>query len=186
MNRTNRQIILKALFDKISQISEAGYVLPAPQIFVDAADFWALADPKITQKEIETTPVAYLMISRRRFEDEDPVEEGCEDNPLTFYDYNFRLFRQFYPDRVDESETPNDFLKRLNSSYETFCDAIDALKSAFQGVLPVDNLPEGWLVETNSLTQDDENQDIVESEEVPGVVGFLTDLGCRAAVLIND
>lgn len=186
LSRENRQIILKAIFDKTTPIISVGYVLPTPQIFEDAADFWALNNPMLTEKEIKTTPVAFVMISRKRFEDEDPIEEGCEENPLTFYDYNFRLFRQVFPARVDQTLTLDDFLKRLNSSYELFCDAIDELKAAFQGEQPIDGLPSGFYVATHSLTQDDYNQDIVDCEEVPGIKGFYADLQSKVEVLIND
>lgn len=183
MTGAERRIILKALFDKTHALSGIGYVLPSPHKFIDTAEFWALLEPKLTQKAIETTPIAYVMISRVRFEDENPIEEGCADNPLTFYDYNFRVFRQFFPNRFNESDS---FLKRINDSYESFLDAIDALKGAFLGEQIITGLPNGWTVESNSLTQSDFNQDLTESEEVSGVTGFYADLQCRISVLIND
>lgn len=186
LSSTQRRIILKAIYDKILSSGGIDHILPSPQKFVDVADFWALNNPKLTQKEIETTPIVYCVISRPRFEDENPIEEGCEDNPLTYYNYRFRLFHQHFETRMDETDAPDDFLKRINQSYELFLDAIDSLKAVFQGIQPVEGFPTD-SVNLTSLIQENDNEDIVFSNEFnegAEVTGFYTDLICKVEVLI--
>src|SRR5688500_6176007 len=150
--------IRKQLAAKMALVPDAGHVLPSPLFFADKADFFAVVDTQLTQKQIELEPAAFCAISLLKFEDS--PSEGCADEPLVRLTYNFYFFREIFPEREDEAETSDDFLKLLLKSYNSFIMAILDARTQFLGLSPLTgDFPAGVDVKTNSLSQPEFNQE---------------------------
>jgi hypothetical protein len=179
--------IRKAIAEKIANVADAGYVIPAPLYFADRADFFATVNPLVTQKLIETTPVAFCCLSLLKFGDS--RAEGCADEPLVRLTYNLYFFREYGFERADESLTPDEFLKKNLKSYNAFIKAILDARIEFLGLqyLVSAELPENFDVKSNSLVQEDEF--IEENDKcryVPKVKGHSVDMQATIQVLINE
>lgn len=176
----------KALAVKMANVGEAGHIIPSPIYFADRADFFATNDPKLTQKEIETTPVVFCLMSLLKFEDS--PAEGCAGEPLVRLTYNFYFFREYGFERADESETPDAFLKRNLKSYNLFLKAILDARIEFLGIqnLASSEIPDNYDIKTNPFIQD---EFIVENGKclyIPRVKGHSIDLQSTIQILINE
>jgi hypothetical protein len=176
-------IIMRALAARAQNVTEAGYVIPCPMEFVDKADFWAAVDPKITQKAIETNDVAFCMLSILK-EDDDP-SAGCDDNPLIYLTVNFYLFREYSAERKDETDTPDAFLKKVLKNYLLFRAAWRNLKNQFQGLQPIPDLPDGVVVNSNSLTQSAFADYKATCAVIPQIKGYSVNLQSKIEVIIT-
>lgn len=183
----NELSIRRALDAKLSNIDEIGYIIPSPISFNDKSDFFATVDASVnTQKEIETSGVAFCLFDLIKREDSPP--EGCGDEPLVRLTYNFYFFRQYDLERVDQSETPDEFLKRNLISYNTFIGTIFSAFNEFQGIqnLTSDELPENFDVKTNRFMQDDYIVGRGKCRYFPRVSGHSVDLESVTQILINE
>lgn len=178
-------VIRKAIADKIALVAGAETVVPSPIYFSDKSDFWATVAPKVTQKDIETSPVEFCAISYLRFED--ITEEGCEDEPMVALYYNFHVFREYERTREDETPTPDEFLKKVLKAEREFMNVLFGVREAFLGIqpLPIAELPDNYSVETNSLTQEDFADEKEPNRYVGFTDGFSADLVARVEVLIS-
>src|SRR5690349_3257163 len=106
-------VIVKHLAEKCGAVAECGFIIPAPIHFAGKEDFLAQI-PNValnTQKLIETAEIAFCSISYLRFEDLDA--EAAE----TDFTFGIYLFRQYGLERLDQSLTPDAFLKKMLKSY---------------------------------------------------------------------
>lgn len=125
-------IIRRSLATDVSDVTEAGYVVPAPIFFSDRADFWNMADPtKNTQVLIETTQIAATWIYPLQLA-EDPVE-GSDHSPLLNLGYEFYIFRGYAFTRGDETIPQDDFGKTVLAEHNTFMKAVLDIRNKFLG-----------------------------------------------------
>lgn len=176
--------IRRAIAEKVAGVPGVGFVIPSPVSFVEKADFFATFDPKLTQKEIETTNIQFCAISFLKFED--VPEEGCEDEPMIALIYNLHVFSEYDFERADESGTPDSFLKGVLKSERAFLNALFAIRQEFLGIQPLDNLPDGYTGETNSVEQQDFAEEKERSRLVGSTDGFFADLTLRVEILISE
>ena len=176
--------IRRQLAAKMELVTDAGFVLPSPLFFADKADFFAVVSPLLTQKQIELTPAAFCAISLLKFEDS--PSEGCMDEPLVRLTYGFYFFREIFSEREDESETPDDFLKLLLKSYNTFINSVLDARIQFLGLSPLaGDFPAGVDVKTNSMTQPEFNEEKAACRYIADAEGHSVDLQSVVEVLIN-
>lgn len=175
-------ILMSELAARAGIAANVGYVLPSPILFNDIADFWAAVNPKLTQKAIETTPIAFCMMSILK--EEDDPSKGCDDNPLKSLTVNFYLFRQYAPFRADESNVPDAFLKKLLQSYVLFRSAWRNLKNEFQGTNPIPGMPDGWEVNSKSLIQNGYADYKAKCEIIPNLKGYSVNLQSEIEIII--
>lgn len=178
-------IIRRAVATKMANVSDAGFIIPAPIFFVDKADFQAQINSLAldTQKELELASIAFCSISLFKFEDS--PAEGCADQPLVRLTYNFYFFREFDLERADETETPDDFLKKTLKSYNSFVKAVLDARNEFLGLQSVPDLPEGFEVNTNSLTQAEFINELQTCRFIPNAKGHSVNLQLVVEILIN-
>jgi hypothetical protein len=179
----------KALAVKTANVTDAGYIIPAPIYFVDNSDFWATVNGLVidTQKEIELTNIAFCVISLLKFEDF--PAEGCADEPLVRLTYNFYFFRQYDLERADENElAPDEFLKRNLKSYNLFVKTILDARVEFLGLQNLDSseFPENFDVKSNSLVQEEYLNESEICRYIPRIKGHSIDLQGVVQVLINE
>lgn len=177
-------IIRKAIADKLAKVSGVENVVPSPIYFIDRIDFWATVNPKVTQKDIETSPVSFCAISYLRFED--VIQEGCEDEPMVALFYNLHVFREYEYTREDENLTPDAFLKKVLKAEREFMDVLFGIRSAYLGIQPLLGLPVNYTAETNSLTQEDFADEKEPNRYVGFTEGFSADLVLRVEILITS
>lgn len=168
----NELVIRKALDETIAGVTEAGYIVPAPIFFNDTADFWATVDPKTTQNDIETTPIAALWIYP--LQPADNPEEGSDHSPLVDLTYEFYLFRSYAFTRADESDTPDIFGAAVLAAHNLFTKAWIDIKAAFQGKRNIAGLPPDVfaIARTTSLVFPEFIENRVPCQFIPGVLGF--------------
>ncbi|MEO5859177.1 MAG: hypothetical protein ABIR33_09540 [Pyrinomonadaceae bacterium] len=180
--------VRRALATKIATaVSGSGFeVMPSPVLFGGLEDYWAVVDPKVTQKLIETTAVKVITISFLGFAD-DPTE-GSDHSPLTRFQYGFNIFRRYSYLRADQTATPDDFDKKLLVSHSEFMAAVLNLKAAFQGKNNLAELTgdDFAIKRTTSLQQADEVEDREECLYVPGVFGHQVRLDETVELMLVD
>lgn len=151
LSETEHLFLLKHLAQKAADVTEAGFILPAPVFFEDAADFHKTVSSLVfdTQKKIEMSEIAFLVIGIPRLQN--PVRHG---EPLNI-NFPFYLFRQYRTKRVDESISPDEFLKKIIKSAADFSKAIFNLSAEFDDEQPVAGFDEDRFLQvfTNTLQQ---------------------------------
>lgn len=182
----NELTIRAAVHAKCAAAEGIGDVLPSPIFFVDKADFFAAAAPQITKKAIETTVVNFCLITLLRFEDENPVVEGCEDQPLVSLTYNLYLFRQYDFERVDETSVPDAFNKKLLKAERDFLKTFFGLRNIFLGNQTLEGLPANFAVSGNSAAQSEFLGVAAECRYIPDIIGFSADLQTKIEVRISE
>lgn len=176
--------IRKQLAAKMALVEDAGHILPSPLFFADKSDFFAVVNPLVTQKQIESTPAAFCSISLLKFEDS--PSEGCADEPLVRLTYNFYFFREIFTEREDETETPDDFLKLLLKSHNSFIKTVLDARIQFLGLADlIGNFPAGFYIMTNSLSQPEFNEEKEVCRYITDAEGHSVDLQSVIEVLIN-
>jgi hypothetical protein len=168
----NELIIRRALAETIADVADAGFVVPAPIVFNDQADFWATVDPKTTRKDIETAAIAATWLYP--LQPVDHTEEGSDHSPLVELTYEFNLFRSYAYTRSDESETPDIFGSEVLAAHNLFTKAWIEIKAAFQGKRNIAGLPDGIfsIARTTSLVFPEFIQNKGPCLFIPGVLGF--------------
>lgn len=173
----NELVLVRHLRDKCAAVAQCGYILPAPIFFKGKEDFTAQIGGLFgTQKQIETAQIALTVISYLRFEDLPDQEEEAIEVELS---YNFYIFRQSTLERLDESVSPDDFLKRMLKSYHDFKAAIFNLREEFRSPQTIPALIETGdfaEAETTSLSGDDFVRENDICRYIPNVRGFSADL----------
>ena len=179
--------IRKAIAEKLNPVLAAGFVIPAPIYFVDKADFAATVNNLLdTQKEIELSNVAFIVISLQKFEDS--PSEGCADEPLVRLTYNFYFFRQYDFERADESLSPDEFLKKNLKSYNEFLKSVFDARIQFLGkqFLVSPDISFDFSIQTNSLVQSEFINENDSCRYIPQIFGHAADLQSVVEVLINE
>src|SRR6185369_10958880 len=168
--------IRKALAEKMANVTDAGHIIPTPVFFVEKADFFATVNPLSTQDLIEETPAVFCCISLLKFEDS--VKEGCADEPLVRLTYNFYFFRQYDLERADETNAPDDFLKKNLKSYNLFIKALLDARVEFLGVqnLISADFPDNFDIKTNRLVQEEFMVEKGKCQYIPRIFGHSVNL----------
>lgn len=179
-------IIRKAIAAKLINISDAGFVIPAPVYFADKSDFNVQINSLVldTQKGIETSSLAFCAISLLKFEDS--AKEGCGDEPLVRLTYSFYFFREMEITRTGETLAPDDFLKTTLLSYNKFIKTVLDVRNEFLGFQSVQDLPQGFFADTNSITQSEFISDLQLCKFVPGVKGHVVNLQLVVELLMSE
>ena len=173
LDATTELTIRQALAETAADISEAGYIKPAPQYFSGFREFWAVTDDTIdTQLEVEASLVAGTWIYPVSFADD--FTSGGKDSPLVKLRYEFYLFRQYGQMRADESDTPDVFDRKVLAQHNAFIKAFLALKEEFQGDRSIAGIDGDTFVTayTSSLVQAEPIANQAICEFIPDVVGF--------------
>lgn len=183
-------IIRQAIADKIAL---AGLVcFPTAIYFAGANDFWQQVAPKVTQKDIETTPIAAVWIRYLRFEDagDNPniPNAGEADSPVTTRFYELTVFRSQSRQRLDETITPDAFKKRLLKTEIEIETDIENLTGEFRGVQILTGLAEddSAVRETNSLVQNEFIESETECEFIKNVTGSQVKLICAVKIQMRE
>jgi hypothetical protein len=180
--------VREALTTKIgTAVAGSGFeVMPSPVLFGGVEEYWAVVDPKLTRKAIETTPVKLITITFVGFADSE--EDGSDHSPLTGFQYGLNVFHQYSYQRVDQTETPDDFDKKMLVSYAAFVAALLNLKAAFQGKSNLAELAgdDFAIKRTTSLTQPEEAEDREESLYVAGISGHQTRLIENVELMLEE
>ena len=175
--------IRKSLSGKLSLPLEDWEILPVPIYYRDKADYFAgiSSGDFHTRKRIEREDIKFCAISFLKFEDS--PGEGCEDNPLVRFIYNYYFFRQVRIIREDEAD---EFLKKNLESYQDFIQKVLAAKNAFQGLSPLDTEDEGIDIKTKSLSMPEFVEDTEICRYIPNIKGHAVDLEGVVEILIED
>lgn len=114
------RLIKKAVCDRLALVTGIGEVIPSRCTFAEKAEYWAMVSAKTTQKAIEKDGIAcamvYLATPRRR------VDE--QNEKIFVMDFAVRVFREAYPERVDQTSSPDAFRKKIFLSEDTFDAAV--------------------------------------------------------------
>ena len=139
MTLTSEQnlIILEYLASVAAGIPECGLVVPAPISFKSIESFWANLNPKLTQKDIETSEIALTTLTMPRSPSMPP-----KDGDAWTYFYNFHVFRRYTLERANEAAASGDFLRRTLKSYTLFLKAVLDLNAEFYEERPIEGLGE--------------------------------------------
>lgn len=125
-------IIRRSLATDVGDVTEAGYVIPAPIFFSDRGDFWNMADPtKNTQVLIDTTQIAATWIYP--LQPQDDPQEGSLHSPQLNLTYEFYIFRGYAFTRGDETIPQDDFGKKVLVEHNLFMKAVLEIRNKFLG-----------------------------------------------------
>lgn len=184
LNAAEQLQIAEKLAEICGLVSECGVCLPAPVMFVDIADFQNNAgDHSLdTQKQIETSDAALAVITFAKL----PRKPAREGDRWTYY-YNFYLFREYDGERLDESETPDDFRKKFLKNYYDFVNAILGIYAQIEKERPLE-IDSARIKDVFARTEDTD-EFIAEDEPcryIPGVKGFSADIPLEVKVLFQE
>lgn len=150
-----------------------GRVIPAPIYFNDKEDYWATVESVsyATQPDIEKAHIMFCSLYLSSFAD----IEGPPDSPLFGLTYELYLFSQYDPERLDETETPDEFDKKMLLRHNAFVACCLGLKEAFQGNRTLAGLDGSVYAvrRTTSLVQTERVQNLAQTEFIPGIRGHL-------------
>lgn len=159
--------------------------IPSPQHFSTKAAFFNSNDSdQDTKDEIDTTLIDAVWVKYVNFEDVAGDEEDAQaiEAPVRYINYEFEYFSEATQERLDETETPDAFDKRVSKIYHEHVAGVMALLDEFQGTNPIPALASDFPVaETVSLTQVEPTEDNVLGTYVP-VLGLKTKLICQVRV----
>lgn len=181
-------IIRKHLAEQLiaPALPTGGRVIPAPIYFNDKEDYWATIEEVsyTTQPEIEQAQIIFCSLYFVNFID----LEGKPDSPLVGLLYELHLFCEYDSTRLDETDTPDEFDKKMLLRHNAFVACCLNLKEAFQGNRNIPGLTPGDYVvsRTTSLTQTERIQNRVPTEFVPGVRGHLAKFQEEVQVQFTD
>lgn len=183
--------ILKALAAKVETVPLAGYVSPGPLKVKDRADFFAVAAPKATKKELDTAPVSLVVITLLKRRDSARLGEGTADNPKILLTFNFYFFRAEGFARTDERNVaPDLFLRKMMASYAEFTSAVFDVWKEFLGQKALAGFPEemneAMQILSNPLTQPEFLDEYKECRYVPEEFGHSIDLQSEVEVVIYE
>lgn len=178
-------IVARALAGKAADIPECGFVNISPMSFVDKADFQAnIGDMAMnTRTMIETANVALTTLTLRN-----PPQKPESHGEPWVYTFNYNVFRESSKKRLDESNTPDEFQKKILKSYYDFLTAVLNLNAVFGSEeTAIDGLPETILEATVELTDADD----VIAEDEPGryirsVSGFSADVSVKVSITFQE
>jgi hypothetical protein len=182
LNGDQNLIILEYLVAVAADISECGYIVPAPIRFESMDNFWANLNPKTTQKDVETSEIAFTTLTMLRMPRKPPADGDAWE-----YYYNFHVFRRYTLERADETETPDDFLKRTLKSYTLFLKAVLDLNAAFYQEQVIEGLGSevvevyAQLADANDFFEENEPGRYLET-----VNGFGADVPITVTVKFKD
>lgn len=165
-------------------VSECGTVCPAPVMFADKSDFQKNAgDHSLdTQKEIETSDAALTVITFAKL----PRKPERHAGYWTYF-YNLYIFREYDAERLDESETPDEFRKKLLKSYADFVSAILGLHTQFEEETPLETASARIL---ECFAQFENTDEFIAEDEpcryIPGVRGFSADVPLEVKILFQN
>lgn len=176
------------LAEKLAEIAElvpeCGFVMPGPIRFQDKADFNASAGDAAltTQKEIRSSEAAITVITFAR-----PPQKPERHGGYWTYLYNFYLFREYDSERLDETETPDDFRRRVVKSYYDFVAAVIGLHNQFQEERQIPEIS-GRVRDAVARLEGGEDfiDEFVECRYITGAVGFAVDLSVEVKVLFQE
>jgi hypothetical protein len=175
-------VIREGLKDKLSAAG-ISFPLPSPLLFESKAEFWATVDPQTGKDDVELTLASLCVVTLRKFED--VIQAACEDQPLIRLTYNLYLFREIHPERMDETETPDDFDKLLLKAERDFLTDFFSIRAQFVGLQPWTGLPTGYSAESLDISMDAFIRENDPCRHIPDIKGFSADLQTTVEVLIN-
>lgn len=185
MNYDAEILIRKHLTGIVETVAPSFVCIPAPIQFENRAAYFSnVSGLNLTmQKPLETTPVKFCAISiLLPFEDENPIEDGCSDAPLTTITYNFYVFRQYEAMRENEADS---FLTKTLKSYNEFIKTVLDLRTQFLGENEIGGISSDLIVTTNPVTPGDFIEEFEPSKyfRKENVFGHSTNLQLRINVL---
>lgn len=174
-------IVARALAGKAADIPECGFVNISPIVFADKADFSANASDSAmnTRAMIETANVALTTLTLRNA----PQKPEAHGEPWV-YTFNYNIFRETNKKRLDETEVPDEFQKKILKTYYDFLTAVLGLNAAFGSEeTSIAGLPETIAEAVVVLATAD---DFI-SEDEPGryigsVSGFSADVPVKVSI----
>lgn len=178
-------IVARVLAEIAAGIPECGFVNISPLHFTDKADFQAnVADSAInTREKIETGIVALTTLTLAK-SPEKPAEHG---EPWV-YTFNYNVFREASKKRLDETEVPDEFQKKILKTYYDFLTAILKLNAAFGGEEnPIEGMPETISEVVVELAE--VGEDISEDEPgryIQSVNGFSADVSVKVSITFQE
>lgn len=178
-------IVAQSLCEIAAGIPECGYVNVSPISFVDKADFQANigASAMNTQKRIETTQIALTTLTLSK-----PPRKPETHGEAWEYTFNFNVFRETGKTRLDETNTPDAFRKKVLKSYYDFLSAVMNLQAAFGSEeMPIAGLPETIIEAVAELGSEDGI--IAENEPcryLETVGGFSTDIEILVSITFAE
>jgi hypothetical protein len=177
-------LIVKQIAEICALVPECGVILPSPIIFIDKADFQKnVGNSSLNkQKEIETSEIAFTIITFSKL----PKKPEKHGGYWTYY-FNLYIFREYDAERLDETETPDDFRQRLLKSYTDFVGAILGIHTQIGEEVPLDvnsaNFRDCILKQQNT---DEVIEDYDKCRFIPGVVGYSVDYPLEVKVLFGE
>lgn len=167
-------------------IPECGFVSASPLEFLDKADLFSNFNPKTTQREIETTLVGLTTVRQIR-----PVSRPEVHGGVFEYLFSYNLFREYSRERLDETETPDDFRKRVQKSRYEFDSAIEQLTTVLEEETDItDAFDFTGVVE--AVAQMERSEDFIRENEPAdfildtNVTGFTAELPVLVRVRMED
>lgn len=174
--------IKKAVCDLLGAVTGVGEVIPTRMTFGSKADYWAMVSPKKTQKGTETAGVACAMVYLQN-----PGRKIDPQNEQIFHmDLAVRLFREGFPERVDETSSPDGFRKKILLSEETFDAAAVNVGRAFGAETTVSGLSAGLAATILPMDTTDGQISYGPSDFLAGVEGHGIDLVVTVEVVHDD
>lgn len=157
-------LILTALAAKVGSVPGARNVIADEPLLDSKQD---VLDTICIQNTDDETEVVYIKIDFLGFEDN--AEEGCEDNPLTYLDYNLHVFQGYKEVRADGSSSATD-IKRL----------VLNLRNRF---LETDAGARALVADCETLPLRQDKFIILDNDPLTGAYGHFVDLIARVEIL---
>lgn len=174
--------IKKAVCDLIAPVSGVGEVIPTRISFPTKADYFACVAPKKTQKGVETEGIAcavvFLVNPHRRID--------AQNEHIFAMDFTVRLFREGFPERVDQTSSPDAFRKKIFLSEDTFDAAVVNIGHAFSGETTVSGLSAGLAATILPVEGQDAQIAYGPPDFLPSVEGHVLELTVSVEVVYDD
>lgn len=168
------------IHDRLAAVTNIGDVIPTRHTFETKAAYWATVTAKTTRLTIDTDPIACCLFYLKRFELSEPG-----DSPTFDMIFGLFLFRESFPDRVDEADTPDVFDAKVFDFENRFDSALIGVRSKFYERAGIPGLVSGATVDRLPIEQA-EPVASGESTFFPTVPGHFAELDLRIQVRIAD
>lgn len=174
--------VKKAVSDIVAAVSGVGEVIPTRASFPTKADYFACVSPKKTQKGVETGSVSCAMVFLvNPYRKTDPFNEQ-----VFAMDFTVRLFREGFPERVDQTSSPDAFRKKIFLSEDTFDAAAVGIGRAFSGETTVSGLSAGLTATILPVEGQDAQIAYGPPDFLPSVEGHFLDLTVSVEVVHDE
>lgn len=168
------------IHDRIASVQNIGDIIPTRHTFESKAAYWATVSAKTTRVTVETDPIACCLCYLKRFELSPPDERPTFDLIFGLF-----LFREAFPDRVDEADVPDTFDAKVFDFENKFDSSLIGIRSKFYQEVQPAGLVAGAAIWSLPIEQ---TEDVASGESTffPTVPGHFVELNLPIQVRIDN